>query len=282
MSDMFDEKTDFYIVGFKVATSRLSMRFIFRNSFGKIMDNIRMHQKDMQIWDKPRDVPIFLLWLAMQHGGIPHKSASSGKTNKPKPVDTAFMNQLLEAVIMGNPYPESLYMRTLLAVIHDSSADRNSSAIRMGILKACKNRQARIYGKKEEIQVSLDRSNTDPAYLCGRLFSLIESAQLQAAGTKLNRTIRDKYYQSAISEPSETFSMLIPYLEIYKSKIARKRGGFRNDDLVEVMDMFGNSFPKYLSPDEQVKFALGDYHQTIETFRKAALKKDATSTKKGD
>jgi len=49
--------------------------------------------------------------------------------------------------------------------------------VRMGIIKAYINREDRLNGRKEEIQMSLDNSNTNPAYLCGRLFAVLEYIQ---------------------------------------------------------------------------------------------------------
>lgn len=55
--------------------------------------------------------------------------------------------------------------------------------------------------------MALDPTNTDVAYVLGRLFSLLEELQLRAAGkgNEPNATIRDRYFGAASSTPAIVF-----------------------------------------------------------------------------
>ena len=70
--------------------------------------------------------------------------------------------------------------------------------IRVGLIKGFINR----YTQSEEIQVSLDESNARPAYVCGRLFAVLERLQQAASKTTLNRTIKDAYFSETCFQES--------------------------------------------------------------------------------
>ena len=57
-------------------------------------------------------------------------------------------------------------------------ADRNITSIRAAILKAYLNRKFRNHNNPpKEIQMALDLENKNQAYLCGRLFAILEKIQ---------------------------------------------------------------------------------------------------------
>ena len=80
--------------------------------------------------------------------------------------------------------------------------------VRAGIIKACINRKDRYSKNKEEIKMALDIENNNQAYLCGRLFAVLEKVQSDAL-PGLNRTIKDSYFASACANPSTVFPKLI-------------------------------------------------------------------------
>lgn len=123
------------------------------------------------------------------------------------------MTKLLHAVINGSPYPQTLLAQTIRRVRIDSDEENmphiKLNPTRIGIIKACINRQLRHMGQKEEITLSLDTKNTNPTYLCGRLFAVLEQVQQSAAESKLNRTIKDLYFSSASSTPAVIYPRLL-------------------------------------------------------------------------
>ncbi len=143
--------------------------------------------------------------------------------------------------------------------------DKTVNYVKAGIIKACLNRKARI-NNKEEIKVALDLENTNQAYLCGRLFAALERIQNNAAGTELNRTIKDSYFSSACSNPSSVFPKLMKLAQYHLGKDEYAKG----DSILigEITGKLGTEFPRTLSLDQQGRFILGYYHQYESFFNK--------------
>ena len=53
--------------------------------------------------------------------------------------------------------------------------------------------------------MSLNTETDNKAYVLGRLFAVLEKAQLDASETKLKSTIKDKYFTSASATPGKYF-----------------------------------------------------------------------------
>ena len=77
--------------------------------------------------------------------------------------------------------------------------------------------------------MSLNEQSTTPAYVLGRLFAVLESAQIEAAKpTKLNSTIKDRYFTSACASPASVFPMLLRLQHhISKAEYTPAIGAFR-------------------------------------------------------
>ena len=54
-----DVDTNFYIVGLKPNSSRLSLKFCFCKSFGDILENGALHQYDMSLSSMPKRIPLW-------------------------------------------------------------------------------------------------------------------------------------------------------------------------------------------------------------------------------
>ena len=112
--------------------------------------------------------------------------------------------------------------------------------------------------------MALDNTNTNEAYLCGRLFAALEHIQQNALG-KLNRTIKDSYFTSACSTPSLVFPTLIT---LSQHHLKKDDYAIKNNKLVgEIIDMLGIEFPSTLSLQDQGRFAIGYYQQWQDFFK---------------
>ena len=98
MSDLtdIDVSTQFYVLGIKPNSSRLSVKIFERNSFGKMMRNAVKHCRDMSFSPEDRQLSLWEIDWALQ----------SPLTNEA--VDPALQAKLLLAVIKGTPYPQSM------------------------------------------------------------------------------------------------------------------------------------------------------------------------------
>ena len=119
--------------------------------------------------------------------------------------------------------------------------------------------------------MSLDKANLNHAYLCGRLFAVLEKVQEKASGGGLNRTIKDAYFGSAMSSPASVFPNLIRLHNAHIKKLDEGMAVYYAKLVGEIMNKMQNEFKKTLLLEEQGKFAIG-YYQQIQDFY----------TKKGD
>ena len=70
----------------------------------------------------------------------------------------------------------------------------------------------------------LDSSNDDPAYLCGRLFALLEAVQ-RAAIPGTNTTITDRFFGTASSAPASVFGRLLRGAQAHLNKLRKEKRG---------------------------------------------------------
>ena len=114
--------------------------------------------------------------------------------------------------------------------------------------------------------MALDKQNDNQAYLCGRLFAVLERLQLDALGN-LNRTIKDAYFASATSNPAIVFPKLIKLAQFHLNKV---QNSVRFNKLIqEIMDKLNGEFPNTLPLKEQGKFIIGYYQQYQNFFVKS-------------
>lgn len=284
--DNIDSNVSFYVVGVKPTKSRLAVKCVYRQSFGKILQNTIQHHSDMQLDGDERPITINAIYKALMPTKRDPKSSDDedkGKAKKRKSkeessdsndkVSPALMAKLFDAIINGTAYPDALLATALRRV--KTSPDDKMNNVRMGLIKACINRSARLKGKQEEIKMSLDLENRDPAYLCGRLFCKLEDIQRRASNDTLNRTIKDAYFSSAATRPAVVFPKLLSLSQHHLAKLEDKTAYFMDREVTEIIGMMGSVFPSHLTLKEQGVFMLGYYQQKNQRFEKKAAAKAA-------
>lgn len=123
--------------------------------------------------------------------------------------------------------------------------------------------------------MSLNLDNTNQAYLCGRLFAVLEKIQQDASGGNLNRTIKDSYFSSACSKPATVFPKLIQLSQNHLKKVEYVL--FYQKLCGDIIDQLEDAFPSTLSLDEQGKFIIG-YYQQNKAFYAKKEKQQETAT----
>ncbi len=254
---------DFYMVGLKPNSSRLAVKFICRKKYAEILWNVARFQEEMQISESVR-----LVSLARIKTELISPKSSNEKVNP------ALLAKLFEAVIYDARYPEALLETTVRRVKTDT--DRKVNEVRAGIIKACINRNY----KKEELKVALDKENHTPAYLCGRLFAVLERLQQDASGNSLNRTIKDAYFASASSRPAIVFPKLLKLAQNHLNKI--KSPVFFNKLIGEIMWHLEGEFPETLLLSDQGRFIVGYYQQYQSFFEKKDTMQEEQMEEKED
>lgn len=256
-----DADVDFYIVGIKPNTSRMAVKFIYRRKFGEILMHAAQHQCDLQITQQARSVELWRI-----------KKEMISPKSKSETVNPALLSKMLESVLYGTNYPSFL----LSTMVRRAKTDAGSiSAVRAGVIKACINRKLRLSGQKEELKLALDKENNNPAYLCGRLFAVLEKLQQSVSDDSLNRTIKDAYFSSASSKPSIIFPKLLNLAQHHLNK--SKSEAYYRILIGEIVDKLGTAFPDTLLLPEQGRFIIGYYQQYQSFFVKKEDQKTETT-----
>lgn len=252
----------FFILGLAPNAARLSVRFFYENSFGKILTNISEHYKRMEII-KPK-------WEENQYLGVQEmlfETVNKKSTDK-KPISN-MATMTFRAILSGDRYPARLYSDTLIRIRAEQD-EKKLSWKRMSIIKTY---LIHNYKWKEgENYMGLNEESNDIAYVLGRLFSVLESIQADA-NPGIQATIRDRYFNSACGTPASVFPVLIKLKNSHMKKIGREKEGTKKyyeklfaDIMWKINEQEG--FPKRLSLEEQGKFALGYYHQIQKKYKK--------------
>ena len=215
-----DTNVDYYMIGLKPNSSRIALKFIYRKKAADILLHIAQHQLDLQISETMKPIPFWAL----------NKELLSPKSKNAK-VNPELLTKIFYAAIYGTAYPQAMLSEVIRRVKTDVSSNLNTqekngkqqridplNRTRVGMIKAYINRKSRILYKKEELGMSLDKENQNPAYLCGRLFAVLEKLQQDALGNNLNTTIRDSYFASATSKPAIVFPRLLKLAQSHLKK----------------------------------------------------------------
>jgi CRISPR-associated protein Csd1 len=123
---------------------------------------------------------------------------------------------------------------------------------------------------------ALDTQQHHPAYLCGRLFAVLEDLQRAALGKKINATIADRFMGTASSAPASVFGRLLrgaqPHLQFLRknNEAAHYAIQKRIEDILQDLP----SFPSVLDLKSQGLFALGYYHQRHATRAEIRTRKE--------
>ena len=247
--DMIKPDVDFYMLGLKPNSSRLSVKFFYRKKYAELLWNIAGFQKDMQTSKELRPISFSRI----------KEELRSPKSTSEK-INPTLLTKLFESVIYGNRYPMTLLETAVRRVKTDG--DKRVNSVRAGVIKACINRNY----KKEEFGVALDKDNCGQAYVCGRLFAVLEKLQRDASGIKLNRTIKDAYFASASAKPAIVFPKLIKLAQNHLNKV--KSPAYYSILLGEIMDKLNGEFPETLLLQDQGRFIIGYYQQYQSFFEK--------------
>ncbi|OCW58398.1 type I-C CRISPR-associated protein Cas8c/Csd1 [Hoeflea olei] len=248
----------FYVLGLAPNAARLSIRFYFENDFGALTRNYQAFVEDMRIEPPPPRDPYPPLWRYLSELAV---------LGKRENVPPNLAGEWMRAILAGTRYPLTLLSGVLMRI----RADGEVNALRVGILKALLNRNF-----DKEAPVAFDPDNTNRGYLLGRLFAAYEQAQTAALGSRVNSTIKDKYYGSASAQPRKVFALLESGSANHLSKVGKQSPGRKVNlekligAIMEKMTPGDDPFPASLPAEDQALFGLGYYHQRNEFFKKAA------------
>lgn len=251
-------ETGFCILGLSPNAARLSVRFFYKDTFGKLIKNINSHYQRLKIV-KPKYVE--KQYLSVQE--ILFETVNKNATKKQ--VQPVLVGAFMRSVLEDGRYPSAIFAHIIIRI----RADREINWKRAAILKAylIKN----CVDKKGVVDhMQLNETTDNIPYTLGRIFALLEQIQ-EAASPSVNTTIKDRYFNSACATPELVFPKLLKLKNNHMRVLAREKKGLQialDKQLTELMCMLHESFPKQLSSEEQGVFIIGYYHQTQKRYER--------------
>lgn len=246
----------FYILGLAPNASRLSVRFFLHDSFGDFISRLDKHYAQLNItrpaFDRFEQLP---LWKLL--------SETVNQKSRDKTPPPQMAGSVLQSILMGVRYPATLLNGAMLRI----RAEREVTRGRAAILKAYYLRNPHRGCPKEVLTVALNESSTNPAYLMGRLFSILEAVQL-AASPGVKATIKDKYFNSAASTPAIIFPILNQLYQKHLRKLSPGQRIYYDKQVGQIKNRLGESLPVRQNLPEQASFDLGYYQQTQKRYEK--------------
>ena len=245
----------FYILGLSLNKARLSLRFWHACSVKEMMNRLQRHFRDLEMERNPeRDIEFPGIWHLLKE-----------TARETKDISPLLGGALTRSILIGRNYPQNLYQGVLGRI----RASQNVNYLKAAVLKAVLQRN-----HKKEVPMSLDPDRKDVAYLLGRLFAVLEKAQLDALG-KINTTIKDRFFGSASATPVTVFPRL---LHLAQHHIEKSEYGHVSDRrIAEIMEHLG-SFPKHMGLEDRGLFYIAYYQQKNAFYKK----KKAENNKGGE
>lgn len=252
--DDLDMDKRFYVLGLAPNAARISVRFFLQDSFGGMLENIRQHYLRLEIEKPAFDNRIYLSVPNLLWETVNPKS-------RDKAASPLLSGAVMRTILSGGEYPQGLFAAVLTRI----RADKNVSRGRAAIIKAY---LIRNYHEKEVTSVALNESTDNRAYVLGRLFAVLEDAQLQAS-PGINATIKDRYFTSACATPGSVFPQLLKLSTFHTAKAEYgKVKEIEKTTLLGKLGVENNPFPAHHSMQEQGIFILGYYHQVQYRYTK--------------
>lgn len=264
-------KTDmFYAITLSGAAARIAVRDWIETSLPNLRANLVKWFEDISVGEYDRDKKKVIVQFPRFYNLVSNVKSKSGKDALHGRIGTA----LWKCAILGISPPLWL----LNSVLNRIRAEQgNTSTARIALLKFYINRNTNIKGGTTYMS-TLDESNKNIAYLCGRLFAVLESIQYHASGGNLNSGIRERFFSFASTMPSTAFGRLMRLSQHHLSKIQGENPGLAvnlDKKISELMySVEGTRFPVSFSLEDQASFAIGYYHQRQKDFETKSNKKE--------
>ena len=243
-----DIKSDeFYVLALSANNSRAVVRDWIQTTLFEVKQNIANYFVSMELEDY-KDRKFY-----------PINSLASQTAKDFDDIKPIVSESLMSYALKGTPLPSVVLVNTVNRIKAD--VEYRVTKPRAAIIKMYFHSNSKGGFKVEK---KLNKNIDNPAYLCGRLFSVIEIIQKKAL-PGITSTIVDKYYGTASAAPASVFGNLLRKAQHHLAKLRKDdstRGLYHWLDK-ELQDIMVNieDFPASLSLQDQALFALGYYQQ---------------------
>ncbi|MDE7419478.1 MAG: type I-C CRISPR-associated protein Cas8c/Csd1 [Muribaculaceae bacterium] len=250
----------FHILGLAPNTGRIAVVLWMDSELKDFAGKMLSHFDNMEIVDnRPPDkrspyVGVYSMVSAVTQGG----KISDALPN--------LVDETVKSVILGTPYPFPLYTGALNRIKAELS-ERSPTIQRVAILKAYINRKYNNQNQHKQLTVMLDKNNTNPGYLCGRLTAVLEKIQSDA---NTGDSIRTRYMGAASATPASVMPAMLN-LSLHHSEKLSEGSRIHFEQLKqEIIDKLSadGCFPAHLDLNDQGRFFVGYYHQRTDLYTK--------------
>ncbi len=254
----------FYILGLAPNSARIAVVYWSESSLKDFASKILRHFEDMEIIDIRKEKRPYM--------GIKDMISAVTLGGKQTEATPNLPEAIVQSIFQGTPYPYTLFSACIRR-IRAESGDNEKSPIRIGRIAILKAYLNRINDNNKKINTMLDKDNTNPGYLCGRLFAVLDRTQEDANGIS---SIRERYMNAASATPSSVFATILNLSAHHLEKLSNEgRKVFYEKLKQEIIDKIpAEGFPAHLDLQDQGRFFIGYYHQRQDFFSKKEENKD--------
>ncbi len=251
----------FYILGLAPNSARIAVVYWSESRLKDFASKILQHFSDMEIIDTRKDG---------NYMGIKDMLSAVTLRGKQSEATPNLPEAVVQSIFQGTPYPYTLFSACIRRIRAESGDNGANRIARIAILKAYLNR---INDNNKKIDIMLDKTNTNPGYLCGRLFAVLDKIQEDA--NKIN-SIRERYMNAASATPSSVFATILNLSAHHLEKLSNEGQKVKYEKLKqEIIDKIpADGFPAHLDLQDQGRFFIGYYHQRQDFFTKKEENKD--------
>jgi CRISPR-associated protein Csd1 len=271
VDEVGDPDAPFYILGLSPNASRINVRFWLAGTVAQFAERLADHVRNLEMAGvRDGDPPLVLRRLLDET--VPPKKGWPDREKIPPQL----AGELARAVLARHAYPQSLFSAVIRRLRAEGfvTNDKDASTYRKD-WKAAAHRRAAILkaylarNKQWEVPVALDRDHPDEAYHLGRLFAALEKTQEDAARpTKLNSTIKDRFFGAASATPATVFPRLLRLHQHHIDKIENPGWRVNREKLIGEICSHISRFPPHLPLEKQGLFHIAYYHQRQDLFPK--------------
>lgn len=280
---IYTDPTAFYAATLSASGARVVIRDWIETTMGTFHQNIIRYFRLQGLQSVTGEIEYFPLWQLV--------NATVNVDAQEKPL-ARVGQELLSVALRGGALPHFL----LHAVIRRVRAKRQvqpaqAALIKLVLLSQCNHTDFPLSSEEGgDDMIMIEDSRKHQAYVCGRLFALLDYIQYKALG-RVNASISDRFYGSASSAPAVVFPRLLrmaqPHLTAIrqiKDTSPRQYLGYLEKELSLLASELPE-FPKTLLLEEQGWFALGFHRQRVKNFSQrsdAVSDTDAQQATEGD
>lgn len=262
-----DLKANCHVLGLSPNAARISVRYYLQESLDYFLDNLRAHYRRLEIARSPYEFPYLSPYNLLAETVNPHS-----RDKAPSPL---LAGALMRSILQNTNYPDALFKATLVRLrAQQDDKDRNIYKVTRGraaIIKACMLKRTNNHAYKEVLVPMLNKESNIKPYVLGRMFSVLEEIQ-QKANPGINTTIKDRFFDTACTNPAVVFPQIQKLAMHHLSKIGepgiviyleKKLGA-----LMDKLNVEDTPYPKQLDLTEQGLFILGYYQQNQDRYSK--------------